>query len=212
MSAACLVAARSFQCHQPAQQKQMAASMRPQQLRRTLRRCAAEAQNGTSETSPRISSPSQQLVIKQVNLVHQYFDVMLTEGNTSIIGEVLTKSVSHKDMVRNVGRVGLQEMESYLSDLHRTYPDYFVKPTLFGVADNSSMFVSFEGQVSSKTAKFYGVDLFVFNDDSSRIQEVQVYRSNWLGAQGHEERKKLAEAEARLAAERQHANQRGQMP
>ena len=135
----------------------MAASMRPQQLRRTLRRCAAEAQNGTSETSPRISSPSQQLVIKvgaagtwnpgvgaghspgccpttaaaaarrrrrlkppppassalpcvlqQVNLVHQYFDVMLTEGNTSIIGEVLTKSVSHKDMVRNVGRVGLQ--------------------------------------------------------------------------------------------------------
>ena len=39
-----------------------------------------------------------------------------------------------------------------------------------------------------------------------------VYRSNWLGAQGHEERKKLAEAEARLAAERQHANQRGQMP
>ena len=39
-----------------------------------------------------------------------------------------------------------------------------------------------------------------------------VYRSNWLGAQGHEERKKLAEAEARLAAERQHAKQRGQMP
>jgi hypothetical protein len=49
----------------------------------------------------------------------------------------------------------LQEMESYLLDLHRTYPDYFVKPTLFGVADNRSMFVSFEGQVSSKTAKFY---------------------------------------------------------
>jgi homoserine kinase len=46
--------------------------------------------------------------MQQVKLVHQYFDVMLTEGNTSIIGEVLTQSVSHKDMVRNVGRVGLQ--------------------------------------------------------------------------------------------------------
>jgi hypothetical protein len=65
MSAACLVAPRSFQCHQPAHQKQMVASMRPQKLRRTLRPCAAEGQNGTSETaSPRISSPSQQLVIK----------------------------------------------------------------------------------------------------------------------------------------------------
>lgn len=33
-----------------------------------------------------------------------------------------------------------------------------------------------------------------------------VYRSNWLGGQGHEERKKQAEASARAAA------QRGQLP
>ena len=37
-----------------------------------------------------------------------------------------------------------------------------------------------------------------------------VYRSSWLGAQGHEERKKVAEAAARIGA--QAAAQRGQLP
>lgn len=37
-----------------------------------------------------------------------------------------------------------------------------------------------------------------------------VFRSSWLGAQGHEERKKLAEAAARIEA--QQTAQRGQMP
>lgn len=33
---------------------------------------------------------------------------------------------SHKDMVRNIGRVGIKEYTAYLEDLHRTYPDYYV--------------------------------------------------------------------------------------
>lgn len=37
-----------------------------------------------------------------------------------------------------------------------------------------------------------------------------VFRSSWLGAQGHDERKKLAEAAARIEA--QQAAQRSQMP
>lgn len=37
-----------------------------------------------------------------------------------------------------------------------------------------------------------------------------VYRSNWLGAQGHDERKKLAEAAA--AAQAAATQQRGQLP
>lgn len=31
--------------------------------------------------------------------------------------------------VRNIGRVGLKEYTSYLTELHKTYPDYYVKPT-----------------------------------------------------------------------------------
>ena len=38
------------------------------------------------------------------------------------------------------------------------------------------------------------------------LPPIAVFRSNWLGAQGHEERKKMAEASARV---QQH---RGQMP
>ena len=214
---------------------------------------------------------------------------------------------SHKDMVRNIGRVGMkvraaqsgglmmlwmggstacgpaaaatvvcppfhnlssrvQEYQAYLTELHRSYPDYWaswclhllcclgswevgeaclriallahpaaqllptppivclpcspchplqVKPIHFGFADNRSMFVSFEGQVSAKQPKFavsrslpthsgtqfggsestvmarrlaldltdsvlfpwirclQGVDFFVFNNDATKIQEVQ---------------------------------------
>lgn len=40
-----------------------------------------------------------------------------------------------------------------------------------------------------------------------------VYRSSWLGAQGHEERKKLAEAAARVeATQQQQARGRSVMP
>lgn len=54
------------------------------------------------------------------------------------------------------------------------------------------------------------MDLFLFNADATKITEVQVYRSSWLGAAGHEERKKLAEAAARVEA--QQAAVRGQLP
>lgn len=28
--------------------------------------------------------------------------------------------------VRNIGRIGMKEYEGYLSDLHKSYPDYYV--------------------------------------------------------------------------------------
>lgn len=49
-----------------------------------------------------------------------------------MLGEVLDSSVSHMDMVRSVGRVGLAEYAAYLADLHRSYPNYWVKPTQVG--------------------------------------------------------------------------------
>ncbi|KAI3430629.1 hypothetical protein D9Q98_005222 [Chlorella vulgaris] len=176
--------------------------------RRQQLRCAA-TENGSSTASPVVGTPQQQHVIKMVNLVHMYFDVLLTQGDSSVMSEILEPSISHKDMVRNVGRVGMKEYEAYLKELHATYPEYYVKASQFGIVDARSMFVSFEGQVSVNTPKFFGVDLFTFNGDGTKIREVQVYRSNWLGAQGHEERKKLAVASAKIAKQ---AEQRGQLP
>ncbi|KAI7839943.1 hypothetical protein COHA_006337 [Chlorella ohadii] len=195
------------------QQQQQRVSARPAAVQRRASRrgrVAAAAGNGTSESSPVIGAPQQQHVIRMVNLVTAYFDTLLTQGDSSIIKDILEPTISHKDMVRNIGRVGMKEYETYLSELHRTYPEYWVKPIHFGFADNKSMFVSFEGQVNAKTPKFSGVDFFVFNNDATKIQEVQVFRSSWLGAQGHDERKKLAEAAARIEA--QQAAQRSQMP
>jgi hypothetical protein len=65
--------------------------------------------------------------LQMVNLVHMYFDVLLTQGDSSIMSEILEPSISHKDMVRNVGRVGMKEYEAYLKELHATYPEYYVK-------------------------------------------------------------------------------------
>lgn len=65
--------------------------------------------------------------LQMVNLVHMYFDVLLTQGDSSVMSEILEPSISHKDMVRNVGRVGMKEYEAYLKELHATYPEYYVK-------------------------------------------------------------------------------------
>jgi hypothetical protein len=106
-----------------------------------------------------------------VNAIHTYFDKLLTQGDLSVLEEILDPTISHKDMVgcqactarasavgvsqrlhcvnplvpqgirrqpavpavalqvRNIGRVGQKEYTSYLADLHKTYPDYYVKPT-----------------------------------------------------------------------------------
>lgn len=38
--------------------------------------------------------------------------------------------------------------------LHLPPADYYVRPTLFGIADSRSMFVSFEGRINAKSPKF----------------------------------------------------------
>jgi hypothetical protein len=197
------------------QQQQPRVSVRPAAVQRRAHargRVVAAAGNGAStDSSPVIGAPQQQHVIRMVNLVTAYFDTLLTQGDSSIIGDILEPTISHKDMVRNIGRVGMKEYEAYLAELHKSYPDYWVKPIHFGFADNKSMFVSFEGRVNAKQPKFSGVDFFVFNNDATKIQEVQVFRSSWLGAGGHEERKKLAEATARISGAQQQ-QQRPQLP
>ena len=43
-----------------------------------------------------------------VNLIQKYFGALLTDGSMEAGKEILDASISHKDMVRNIGRVGLQ--------------------------------------------------------------------------------------------------------
>ena len=76
------------------------------------------------------------------------------------------------------------------------YPDFYVHATEVAPSpDGNTLFVTYEGQASSKTPPFRGVDVFRFTPDGSKIAEVDVYRSNWQGAKGHAQRKAAAEAD-----------------
>lgn len=119
----------------------------------------------------------------------------------------------------------------YVRQVKKAYPQLWVEAVNFGPSeDGKSIFAAFEGLATDTTPLFKGVDLFRFNDDVSRIVEVEgvldigcpvgdevhrralsaslamapftlttpttvpthtpVYRSNWQGAKGHEQRKK----------------------
>lgn len=102
-----------------------------------------------------------------INVVTAYFDRLFTEGDMSVLPDILDKArreaeqsgsaaageraerlpaaaaaalaaclldrrshlcpsplqtISHKDMVRNIGRLGLGEVTDYLNELHKQYP------------------------------------------------------------------------------------------
>lgn len=80
-----------------------------------------------------------------------------------------------------------------------SYPDFFVRATDISLAeDGKSIFVAFEGRAAEGMPLFKGVDRFLFSDgEHPKIVEVEVYRSNWKGAQGHAQRKEEAEAKHR---------------
>ena len=48
-----------------------------------------------------------------------------------------------------------------------------VRPTQFGVVDNRTLFVAFEGRATGHTPLFKGVDLFYFNDSATKITEIE---------------------------------------
>ncbi|KAL4451238.1 hypothetical protein ABPG77_009310 [Micractinium sp. CCAP 211/92] len=128
-----------------------------------------------------------------VNLCMEYFNDLMSKGHVEVCHKILSPGVQHLDMVRNEGRYGIPEYQRFVRDLKQAYPDIFVRPTSFGVIDDHTMFVAFEGRATSHTPPFKGVDLFCFNHEATKIREIQVYRSNWLGAEGHEDRKRAAQ-------------------
>ena len=61
--------------------------------------------------------------------------------------------------------------------------------TELGPSDSAdALFAAYEGRATHDSPRFLGIDLFRF-DSSGKIAEIQVYRSNWRGAQNHAERK-----------------------
>ncbi|GAB4819955.1 hypothetical protein N2152v2_007001 [Parachlorella kessleri] len=124
------------------------------------------------------------------DMVHQYFDEMLSKGKTELVEKLLDEGAEHKDMVRDEYRRGHEAMVTYLNEVHKVYPSFWARAEQVGVADDCTVFCSFEGQATSRTPMFTGVDRFKFNKDLTKIVEVEIYRSNWQGAKGHEERKK----------------------
>ncbi|KAL6766707.1 hypothetical protein ACKKBG_A37040 [Auxenochlorella protothecoides x Auxenochlorella symbiontica] len=130
-------------------------------------------------------------VEKMEAMVHEYFQRVLTRADGDTASRILHPSVEHRDMVRDIGYQGVREVLEYVHQVKKSYPDLWVEATEFGPAEGGqAIFAAFEGLATEKTPLFKGIDLFRFNDDITRITEVEVYRSNWQGAKGHQERKK----------------------
>lgn len=62
----------------------------------------------------------------------------------------------------------------YVREVKRAYPKLWVEAVDFGPSeDGRSIFAAFEGLATDATPLFKGVDHFRFNDDVSRIVEVE---------------------------------------
>jgi hypothetical protein len=116
-------------------------------------------------------------------------------GDYSLASNVLDDNVVHKDMVRDEIYNGIGEVCEYMRAVKQAWPEFFVRATDIAVAkDGTSLFAAFEGRAAEGMPLFKGVDRFIFSldgqhDGEPRIKEVEVYRSNWKGAQGHAQRK-----------------------
>lgn len=153
---------------------------------------ATGGSNGEGSAISEAGRQEQLHVAKMVNLVTKYFHDFYSAADLNVAAIILDKDVQHKDMVRNEGMVGIEAYRQFVRSLKKTYPDLYVKPIQFGVGDDRTLFVAFEGRATKHTPIFTGLDRFILNPTASKIQEVQVYRSNWLGAEGHAARKQAA--------------------
>lgn len=154
------------------------------------------ATSGKESPASPCTNVDQHRVEQMIHLVNKYFGEFMSTGNMQAAEQALDPGAQHKDMVRDMGYNGIVEIKEYVQQLKKDFPSLYVKATNFGVADDHTLFCSFEGRATDKTPTFTGVDMFCFNDGATRIKEVQVYRSNWLGAIGHEDRKKQHAAAA----------------
>lgn len=68
----------------------------------------------------------------------------------------------------------MDEILDYVRQVKKAYPQLWVEAVNFGPSeDGKSIFAAFEGLATDTTPLFKGVDLFRFNDDVSRIVEVE---------------------------------------
>lgn len=68
----------------------------------------------------------------------------------------------------------VDEILDYVRQVKKAYPQLWVEAVNFGPSeDGKSIFAAFEGLATDTTPLFKGVDLFRFNDDVSRIVEVE---------------------------------------
>ncbi|KAI3430630.1 hypothetical protein D9Q98_005223 [Chlorella vulgaris] len=185
------------------QRPSLRAAAGPRPARRSVQALAltkgAKSSNGHSPALE--ATPEQLQTTKMMNLVLAYFEEVMSKANADACHRILDSRVVHKDMVRNEGRYGIMEYQQYVQELKQAYPSIWVRPTQFGIVDSHTLFVAFEGRAAEDTPLFKGVDLFHFNDHATKIKEVQVYRSNWLGAEGHEERKKKKQHQKEAGAQ-----------
>lgn len=132
-------------------------------------------------------------------------DRRFSAGDYSLAGSVLDDNVIHKDMVRDEVYNGIGEVCEYMRAVKEAWPEFFVRATDIAIAeDGTSLFAAFEGRAVEGMPLFKGVDRFIFSLDDQHsgeplIKEVEVYRSNWKGAQGHAERKAARAASATTA-------------
>ena len=118
----------------------------------------------------------------------RYFDDLLSGGDYTLAPKILHPDVHHKDMVRDIEYRGVDEIVEYMRQVKAAYPAFKAHVVDIAFVNGDSVFVAFEGHAAEGMPLFTGVDRFFF-DESGKIVEVNVYRSNWKGAQGHEQRK-----------------------
>ena len=144
----------------------------------------------------------------QADLVRRrYFEELFTGGDYTLAPKILHSNISHKDMVRDEQYQGIDEIVEYMRRVKQAYPGFIVRASdIAPASDGRSMFVAFEGHAAEGMPLFSGIDRFYFDEEGEKIVEVNVYRSNWQGAKGHEARK--AEMESNLRKEVEMENKR----
>ena len=119
---------------------------------------------------------------------------MLSGADFTLAPQVLHENIQHKDMVRDEMYCGREEVLEYMQTVHKTYPSFEARAVdvVFVPGEELSLFCGFEGRSAPGYPLFKGVDRFFFSEDG-KVKEVHVYRSNWGGAKGHQQRKEAAE-------------------
>jgi hypothetical protein len=157
----------------------------------------AVKENASAPLSKSISTDLEDLVRRR------YFDELFTGGDYTLAAKILDPGVVHRDMVRDEMYSGVDEVVEFIRQVKQVYPSFSVHATEIAPCpdDHGSLFVAFEGHTAEGMPLFRGIDRFYFTESKDvgekKIKGVEVYRSNWQGAKGHEQRKKKMEEKLR---------------